>query len=154
MIEIEKTQKEYLEKEFESIKTDLINKHLELKMRASGNWIDSLQIESSKNNIKLIGEKYTDQLVYGRKPGAMPPVSAIEDWIKVKGIVSDIPVTSLAWAIAKKIQKEGTNYYMQGGTDLVSSVITKQRIQTIINQLGNEILLDIIPFFIKRFKDE
>jgi len=154
MIEIEKTQKEYLEKEFESIKTDLINKHLELKMRASGNWIDSLQIQSSKNNIKLIGEKYTDQLVYGRKPGAMPPVSAIEDWIKVKGIVSDIPVTSLAWAIAKKIQKEGTNYYMQGGTDLVSSVITKQRIQTIINQLGNEILLDIVPFFIKRFKDE
>jgi len=150
---IQLTEKQILEKEFESIKNDLIEKHLELKMKASGRWINSLEIISSKNKITLLGEKYTDQLVYGRKGGTMPPVKAIEQWIKDKGIVPNIPITSLAWAIAKKIQKEGTEYYKQGGTDLVSSVITTQRIQEIINKLGNEVLLDIVPFFVNRFKN-
>lgn len=147
------TTKETLEKEFEAIKNDLIAKHLDLRMKASGRWINSLEIISVQNNVKLLGEKYTDQLVYGRRGGTMPPVSAIEQWIKDKGIVSNIPTTSLAWAIAKKIQKDGTRYFQQGGTDLVSSVITEKRIQQIINKVGNEVLLDIVPFFINRFKN-
>lgn len=151
--EIDVSVQKILEQEFELIRQELIAKHIELGMKASGRWIDSLESVASKNNIKLIGEHYTDQLVYGRRPGRMPPVKAIEQWIKDKGIVRNIPITSLAWAIAKKIQREGTNYFQQGGTDLISSVITEKRIQSIINKIGNEVLLDIVPYFINRFKN-
>lgn len=139
--------------EFEKIKQDLIAKHLELGMKASGRWIDSLEVIEQEMSVKLIGEKYTDQLVYGRKPGTMPPVSAIEQWIRDKGITSNIPIKSLAFAIATKIKKEGTNYYKQGGTDLVSSVITPKRINKIIKLIGEDLTMDIVRIFTNRYKN-
>lgn len=42
----------------------------------------------------------------GRKGGKMPPVQAIETWAVKKGLG-----TGVAWAIAKKIEKEGTRLY-------------------------------------------
>ena len=128
--------------EFEAIRKELVKRHDELGMRASGKWAKSLEVEISKTDgkstAKLYGEKYTEQLVLGRKPGRFPPIKAIEQWIKDKGIQpieANLKISSLAFLIARKIAKEGTNYYKQGGTDLVESVITPKRIQDIINQV-------------------
>lgn len=144
------TTAEVLKIEFESIKVDLIKKHDELNMRASGDWANSLEsvIDEKDHitNIKLYGNNYTEQLVLGRKPGKFPPIKAIEKWIYDKGIRAvgkEISISSLAFLIARKISQEGTKIYQKGGTDLIESVITPERIQRIINQVS-EINLDYI----------
>ena len=152
ILDVPKQTRGLLLLEFEKLKQDLISKHIELGMKASGKWIDSLEVVEENLRVSLLGEKYTDQLVYGRRAGTMPPVSAIEQWIKDKGIIPNIPIRSLAWAIAINIKKNGTKYYQQGGTDLVSSVITVERINKIINLIGEELTLLIIPIFTNQYK--
>jgi hypothetical protein len=144
------TTAEVLEIEFESIKVDLIKKYDELNLRASGDWANSLEsVINEKDhitNIKLYGNNYTEQLIKGREPGKFPPIKSIEKWIYDKGIRAigkEISISSLAFLIARKIANEGTKIYQKGGTDLVSSVITPQRIQSIINRVS-EINLDVI----------
>jgi len=133
---------EILAFEFEAIKKELIAKHNQLKMKASGNWESSLNINISGNEdltiAQLYGESYTEQLVFGRAPGKFPPIKAIEQWILDKGISTigkQIKISSLAFLIARKIAQQGTKYFQQGGTDLVSSIITPERIQSIIDKV-------------------
>ncbi len=139
---------EILSKEFDSLKQELIAKHKELGMKASGQWIESLENRSERLSGQLWGEPYTEQLVNGRGPGKFPPIKMIEKWIYDKGITPDgIKISSLAFLIARKIAKEGTEYFKQGGTDLVEAVITPQRIQDIIDKVTefqiNSFLSDI-----------
>ena len=127
-----------LETEFDSLKVDLIAKHKELGMKASGNWIDSLDVEVKGLTATIYGEHYTEQLVEGRASGKFPPIAAITQWIEDKGITpfENISISSLAFLIARKIAKSGTKYYQEGGTELVSAVITPQRIQQIIDNVS------------------
>ena len=154
MIDLIKSAEEKIFEQFLLLREELVEKHIELGMEASGNWIRSLEVTKTAMSTKLIGEDYTAQLVYGRKPGTLPPVQAIKQWIEDKGITSNLTTTALAWAIAMKIKRDGTNYYQKGGTDLVSSVITPDRIQKIINIAGIEIALGIAPIFLNTFRDE
>lgn len=154
------TTADILKIEFESIKADLIKKHDELNQRASGEWAESLESVISESehitNIKLYGNAYTEQLVNGRKPGKFPPIKAIEKWIYDKGISAvgkDISISSLAFLIARKIANEGTKIYQKGGTDLISSVITPERIQRIINQVSEINLTVIVNGMIEQLKE-
>jgi len=76
--------------------------------------------------------KCADVIEYGRKPGAkMPPVSAIEQWIKLKPLKlrnrqgefiksTESAIKSAAFAIAKSIGEngiEGINYYQDAIND-------------------------------------
>lgn len=131
-------QSAILEKEFELIKQDLIAKHIELGMPASGNWERSLVVEVQRLKATITGAPYTEQLVNGREPGKFPPIKAIRQWILDKNIpfLGKISLSSLAFLIARKISKQGTEYFKQGGTDLVESVITPERIQSILNKVS------------------
>lgn len=153
------TTREILALEFESIRKDLITRHEQLKMKASGNWERSLNSVILGNDdlmiARMYGEHYTEQLIFGRKPGKFPPVKAIEQWIKDKGIApigKQIKISSLAFLIARKIAKEGTKYFKDGGTDLVSSVITPERIQAIIDQVSEINLKFFTDGIIQQFK--
>ena len=154
------TSVELLNNEFNAIRLDLIRKHDELNMRASGKWASSLEVEVSGNGsittARLLGEKYTKQLINGREPGKFPPLKAIEQWIKDKGIqgmARNISVSSLAFLIARKIAKEGTRYYQKGGTDLVESVITPERIQQIIDKVSEINLNYIVNGLVEQLKE-
>lgn len=142
------TQEQILSDEFESIRLDLIAKHDELGMRASGSFADGLENEQNGLSIALYGNHYIEQLVNGREPGKFPPIDAIKQWIDDKGIQSlDISVSSLAFLIARKIANEGTEYFKQGGTDLIDAVITPERIQSVIDKVSvfrvNEFVLTV-----------
>lgn len=132
----------FLNKEFEAIRKDLIIRYNELGMRASGDFEKAevlIDEKQTKLSASILGQKYTEQLVYGRANGKMPPVQAIEKWIVEKGLTpieKGLTVSSLAFLIARKIAKEGTRYFRQGGTDLISSVVTPERLDKIINQVG------------------
>lgn len=97
---------------------------------------------------------------YGRNPSSkMPPVNAIMKWIELKRLVPQakngkVPSTrSLAFAIAKKIQKEGfysPNHHglkplqrsLQEGTDIVQELCTE-----ISRLLMREVNEDVVKVF-------
>lgn len=63
--------------------------------------------------VSLLLEPYWKYVEYGRRPGKMPPIDNIKEWIRVKPIIPDsnsgrVPSTNqLAYLIARKIGREG-----------------------------------------------
>lgn len=140
------TTTEILQQEFESLRIDLIAKYDELGMRTTGNWADGLEVVVTDNKAVLKGFKYSEQLESGRSAGKQPPSEAIEQWIKDKGIASriegKISVSSLAFLIARKIGKEGWKRKDHDGVNLISQVVTPERIQSIIDKLSDIYIAD------------
>jgi len=134
------------DKEIEQLKLDLIKKYNDLGMKASGEWEKQLEyFVKYAEKIVLVeyfGLDYTEYLTKGRKNGGFPPINVIRKWIDDKGITpkDNISKDSLAFLIARKIAREGTNYFKQGGTDLIDGVITQERINTIAEAYGRSIL--------------
>lgn len=131
-----------LSKEFEALKNDLIRAYDAKGMRASGKFADSLEVRVEGLTAQLWGEDYAQQLETGRKSGRFPPIDAIKKWIEEKGIANriqgEISVSSLAFLIARKISREGWKREQFGGVELISQVVTDQRMQKIIDEVGVE----------------
>jgi hypothetical protein len=131
-----------LSKEFEALKADLITAYDAKGMRASGKFADSLEVRVDGFKAQLWGESYAQQLETGRQAGKFPPIDSIKQWIVDKGIANriegQISISSLAFLIARKIAREGWKREQHGGVELISEVITEQRIQKIIDEVGAE----------------
>lgn len=104
---------------------------------ASGKLANSVRLEVDEKGLRLYAEGYAYFVENGRKPGKTPPRAAIEKWITDKGLVSDISTKSLAYLIQRKIAREGTEAYKQGGTKLLGDIIT----QDLINSIKSDIFL-------------
>ena len=139
-------QNQLFKNEVNLLISDLKAKHEALGMKASGRWLNELEaiFEINENSFigKIVGAKYTKQLTQGREPGSFPPVQAIKDWIMDKPITprDNISIDSLAFLIGRKIQEVGTNYFQQGGTDLIDSIITPERLKSIVEKIGLSLL--------------
>ena len=131
-----------LSSQFELLKKDLIIAYDAKGMRASGKFADTLEVQVSGFTARLFGENYSQQLETGRKAGRFPPINAIEQWIKDKGIANriqgEISISSLAFLIARKIARNGWKREKHGGVELISEVVTDARIQKIIEEVGAE----------------
>lgn len=143
--------------EFNLLKLDLIKKYDQKGMRASGNWANSLELQRGTMSIKLLGEPYSQQLESGRQAGKAPPSKVIEQWIIDKGISSriqgKISISSLAFLIARKIAREGWKRQGFGGVDLISEVVTDQRIQMIIDKCGEQVVAVYVTEIISIFNE-
>lgn len=70
---------------------------------------------------------YIFTLENGRRPGRRPPVQPILDWIKQRGITpEDISQESLAFLIARKIGREGSTLFRQGGKSGIISQVQSE----------------------------
>lgn len=133
-----------LSEQFELLKKDLITAYDRKGMRASGDFANSLEVVIKDNGLtaQLWGNSYAQQLETGRQAGRFPPVSAIEKWIDDKNISArlngEITKNQLAFLIARKIAREGWNRSGFGGVELISEVVTDERIQKIIDEVGIE----------------
>lgn len=138
--------KEVLSKEFELLKSDLIKAYDTKGMRASGDFATSLEVEVEINHAILWGNSYAQQLETGRLPGKQPPSSVIEDWIRDKGLASringEISISSLAFLIARKIGRGGWKREEYGGVELISGIVTEQRLQKILDEVGEARLIE------------
>lgn len=85
--------------------------------RASGrleNFTTDIVINDTSFKVIFNLEDYWYWVEYGRGPGKMPPISAIENWIKIKPVIpkavdGKVPDTrQLAFLIARKIATYGT----------------------------------------------
>ena len=113
----------------------LIPKFLELGMNASGEWVDSIETTAANNVGKIRGRDYSEFLQNGRKPGKMPPIAPIERWVQVKLGLSGNEAKGAAFAIAKKIAAEGTEYHKQGGTDLLDVLDSPECLEYVRGEL-------------------
>lgn len=116
---------------------------------ASGSTSRSLKSEVTKkgNNTTLLIDavRHFTVLEKGRKPGKMPRIGKIEQWIKDRGL----PYS--AWGVAKNIAKKGTKLFQEGGRkDIYSNVITDERIVSIIDLIADESVLDAANTLVKK----
>ena len=141
-----------------NFQNDLVKKYNELGLRASGKWERSLRHETKETvkgyEVIQYGEHYSYQLENGRNPGKFPPIKAIEQWVKDKGIIAtDISQKSLIFLISRKIATEGIkvpNLYNKGG--LISDVFTKNRVDLLISSIKNSTLHEMKSNVLKSVK--
>lgn len=122
-------------------------------VNATGETLRSFEKEVSQSRALLHAAPHIGVLEYGRKPTSLNPVkkgpslkSIIRQWIDVKGIdpgtdKNGRPVTkdSLAYLISRKIHREGTKLYREGGNSgILANVITPERVNELGQRIGDE----------------
>src|SRR5699024_10923295 len=128
--------------EVEEIVGDVIEEILKpefrrLGMNASGEWLRTVEPRSNE----IWGRDYTEYLVNGRRPGKIPPIAPILNWVQAKFGISGQEAMSRAYAVAYTIAEKGTTYYQQGGTDLLA-ILDSQKTKDFINRRISEIAND------------
>ena len=101
-------------------------------MQSSGQMANSLNYKWDGRRLVIYSnEKYFTVLEDGRKSGKQPPTSVIEKWLDDKPVaLRGISKKSLAFLIARKIGKEGSLLYKQGGkSGVISDFINDQYIK-------------------------
>jgi len=121
--------------EFELLRADIIAAYEASGQAVSGNWADTVMVKATPHGYSITAADY----INGRAPGTPPPSEAIEQWIQQKGIATrlqkNMTVSSLAFLIARKIGREG--WQPKAGTpNVTDSVVTPQRIQEILDKVG------------------
>lgn len=125
--------------------TTLYQKQLESKgIPASGTLGNTASFEVEFRGNRLVVtlnlEHYWKYVEYGRRPGKMPPIDNIEEWIRVKPVIPDasngkVPTSrQLAYLIARKIGREG----IQGRRPLEATVYSNE-FESIIDAIKEEI---------------
>lgn len=111
-------------------------------MNTTGQMADSLGYKWDGSSLVIYStQQYFTVLETGRKPGKQPydktkPYNEqpIYKWIKAKGIATDISEKSLAFLISRKIGKEGSLLYRQGGkSGVISDFINDKYIKDNLN---------------------
>lgn len=127
MIATKDEAKKIINDELLQLRQRIIDNHLRAGQKASGRTIQSLRVESSEDGGTLFGRKAFGTLETGRKGGRVPAgfYQIILQWVKDKGIQVEKPKT-FAYFVARKIAREGTSLYRQGGrADIYSNEIPK-----------------------------
>lgn len=138
----------------EDRKAALIESQRQKGIYASGFSAANTYVRMNESGGAMIGPAYWQQQEYGRAPGAMPPVAAIREWIRIKGQSKyGIPVEA-AYAVAKKIAREGTEAYKVGGTQVISEVIDEQSVQELTSQLGRNISKTVSSDILKKWQSQ
>lgn len=127
-------------------------KFIELGMNASGQWLNSLEPRVVNGVGEIWGMDYTYWLANGRKPGKAPPITPLINWVNAKFGIGGAEAKSIAFAVAKKIKKEGTDYYPDG-TDLLNVLYSNEVINYIYSQYGTAINAELNKILIKQLND-
>lgn len=131
----------------------LLPKFDELGMNATGEWKENVHALAEPNKGIISGRNYTEQLVYGRKPGKMPPVEPLIRWAQAKFGVDYQTATQIAWGTAKKIQQDGTTWFQKGGSDLLEVLEQPEVIDYINSQIGNYLTAEVQLQFTRDLKE-
>lgn len=96
----------------------------------------SVENQGNKTILTIVAKPYFMVVETGRKPTpdkkpGREMIDNIGKWLAARG-----KKESMKWAVAVKINKEGTELYKKGGRkDIVSNVITDKFIQTVMKEI-------------------
>jgi hypothetical protein len=137
-MDIVKSLTELLNGVREAIQQDQIDKGI----RSSGKSSASLRIEVKQTQGTLYGASYFYQQKHGRKPGKFPPISAILDWIRIKGITprdNKTTTDQLAFLFARKIAEKGTDIF----TGKRPALNVEEKINQLIKEFSSKLRNDL-----------
>lgn len=131
------------------------------KQRASGDWIDSVEVVQNVDTVDLMAEDYTRYLTRGRGPnknssqreimawavGVGSPGGYIYEWVQVKGLPHN-PI-----AVAYNIAKNGTVAFPDG-SDLIDGILTDKRLDDMMRSVGENIALSMSEDILRTLKKE
>lgn len=117
--------------DFNSLTKPVIDAYHQAGYSGGGFERSIFRMNGSNTRIVLDAPEYTRYMLYGRRPGKMPPVAPLLNWCSKYGI------SISPWAIAMKIAREGTkgNDFLskQNVNDKVIEELNKQ-LKSIINK--------------------
>lgn len=128
-----KGHNEVIKEEIEALLKEIKQAYEESGKRTSGEFANGLEAIYESNKATIKGYTY----LAGRSAGKMPPIENIKRWIEQKGVTpieSKMTTTSLAWAIAKNISKNGTN--KENHLKIYEEIVTPERIDEIIKKVS------------------
>lgn len=147
-------------KEIETILQEVVDKFLipkfkELKMNATGEWLENIEIEARDDKGTITARHYTEYLTKGRPPSeSIPPISAIKKWVEAKFKKNGKQAEQIAWAVAHKIKNKGTKWYKEeDGSPLVKILESPEVIEYIQERMGGILRVKIQEQLIKQTKE-
>ena len=104
---------------------------------------DSLSHMVKGNTLIITGLARILFLEFGRRPGTMPPVDVIEEWVLRKLNVAPEESRSVAFAIATKIKNEGTDILTDRAKGLQIELTIRQINSKLLESVTNQLTLEI-----------
>ena len=151
---IDDENQQHLKDEMEALKLEILAVYRASGKRTTGEFEKGLEVVYGSNSASLFGFEYLS----GRRAGKQPPVKAIEDWIKAKGITpieAKMKVSTLAYLIARKIAKEGTK--KENNLAIYTQVVTPERIDQILENIhklnANAFIQEVVASITKAFNE-
>lgn len=128
---------ELVSSELEALKQRIIENHRSAGQVASGRTIASLKVEITEDGGVLWGRSPFGTLETGRKPGKVPAGfwKIIRQWMDDKGIQVEKP-DSFAYLVARKIAREGTQLFRNGGRSDIYSPEVKDTVERVSDGIG------------------
>ena len=128
---------------------DVITANMQAQgLNASGKTAKSLEVVMSETGGALMGRSFFAVLETGRKAGKVPKNfrQIIEKWATDKGLTFETPakLRSFSYLVARKIAAEGTKQYRTGRRTDVFTDAVNETVTSIQNQLGSEVLKEIV----------
>lgn len=117
-------------------------------IRTTGQSANSLRKQMHADGGDVLGSEYIYFQIHGRRPGKQPPLMPIIEWIESKGLeLVDITVKGLAFVIARKIAKVGTDIWrgIREGLDL--HTIVKEEVATVGKDIGKNAVEELLAAF-------
>lgn len=112
---------------------------------------DSISYRVESNKIVVEGLARVIFLEFGRRSGKPPPFEVIRDWVERKLNVESDEIDGVAWAIVKKIAKEGTDILTDRAKGLQIELILRDIIDEFsgvyINFIAEAVFKDVLDAY-------
>lgn len=138
-----------------SLADDIRQNMADANENATGRTQASFEVKTDKDSISLVA-KAGDRapistLEIGRGAGKQPPIEAIEEWVTAKFRFTGKEATGLAWAVAKKIEKVGTDRHYNN--EDIYTTATKETAKMLKEDLGKKITEKIKENILNAYKN-
>lgn len=133
-----------VDKIVELYRNELHNQGINASSTLSNSITSTIDVNDTKLVISFNLEPYWRYVEYGRRPGKMPPIDKISQWIRIKPVIPDpingrIPDTrSLAFLIARKIGREGIP-----GRKPLTKVMYSDKVENLIEEIRSIVMTQL-----------
>ena len=86
---------------------------------------------------EIIALDYIEDLNFGAPPGTVPSFDDISRWIEAKGLDLN------PYAVINSIKNEGTTWYRQGGSNIVTDSINDEAFKEVIDLASQDLKIKI-----------